>query len=125
MSTLHRPIGFIAALLLAAGLALGGYLVGQGLERFRSADRSVTVKGLAEQDVEADYAVWTLAFRRAGNEFGAVQKALSGTVWNSGCRSWYQQDDGRNVAGWPWSTWRFWLETRKVRTERYHFAKAG
>ncbi|HRH87343.1 MAG TPA: SIMPL domain-containing protein [Rubrivivax sp.] len=78
MPTLHRPIGIIAALLLAAGLGLGGYLVGQGLERFRSADRSVTVKGLAEQDVEADYAIWTLAFRRAGNEFGAVQKALSG-----------------------------------------------
>ena len=54
-----------------------------------------------------------------------VQKALAGTVWSSGCRSWYQQDDGRNVAIWPWSTWRYWLETRKVRTARYHFANAG
>ena len=54
-----------------------------------------------------------------------VQKALAGTVWSSGCRSWYQQDDGRNVAIWPWSTWRYWLETRKVRTARYHFATAG
>lgn len=75
--THHRPIGLLAALLLAAGLAGGGFLVGQGLEHFRSADRSVTVKGLAEQDVEADYAVWTLAFRRAGNDFGGVQRALA------------------------------------------------
>lgn len=73
----HRPISLFAALLLAVGLAAGGFLVGQGLERFRSADRSITVKGLAEQDVEADYAIWTLAFRRGGNEFGAVQRALA------------------------------------------------
>ncbi len=76
-TSVHRPIGFIAALLLAVGLAVGGFLVGKGLERFRSADRSITVKGLAEQDVEADFAIWTLAFRRGGNEFGAVQKALA------------------------------------------------
>lgn len=74
----QRPIGFIAAVLIAFGLAAGGFLVGKGLERFRSADRSITVKGLAEQDVEADYAIWALSFRRGGNEFGAVQKALAG-----------------------------------------------
>lgn len=73
----HRGIGMGAALAIALGVAAGGMAVGQGLERFRSADRSVTVKGLAEQDVESDYAVWTLRFRRGGNEFGAVQKALA------------------------------------------------
>jgi hypothetical protein len=70
-------IGMGAALLIALGVAAGGMAVGQGLERFRTADRSVTVKGLAEQDVESDYAVWPLGFRRGGNEFGAVQKALA------------------------------------------------
>ncbi len=67
----------LTALLVAAGIALAGFAVSSGLERFRMADRSVTVKGLAEKDVESDYVVWTLAFRRAGNEFGAVQQALS------------------------------------------------
>ena len=66
----------LTALLVAAGIALAGFAVSSGLERFRIADRSVTVKGLAEKDVESDYVVWTLAFRRAGNEFGAVQQAL-------------------------------------------------
>jgi hypothetical protein len=66
----------LTALLVAAGIALAGFAVSSGLERFRMADRSVTVKGLAEKDVESDYVVWTLAFRRAGNEFGAVQQAL-------------------------------------------------
>jgi hypothetical protein len=67
----------LAALLVASGLAVGGFAVSQGLERFRMADRSVTVKGLAEQVVQSDYAVWTLSFRRAGNDFGGVQKALA------------------------------------------------
>jgi uncharacterized protein len=63
--------------LLAAGMAIAGFAVGHGLERFRMADRSVTVKGLAEKEVESDFVVWTLGFRRAGNEFGAVQQALA------------------------------------------------
>lgn len=67
----------IAAALLGAGLALAGLFVSGGLERFRMADRSVSVKGLAEKDVESDFAIWTLSFRRAGAEFPGVQQALS------------------------------------------------
>jgi uncharacterized protein len=67
----------LTALLVAAGIAIAGFAVSQGLERFRMSDRSVTVKGLAEKDVESDYAIWTLSFRRAGNEFGIVQQALA------------------------------------------------
>lgn len=74
MSDLSR---LVAAFVVGAGVAASGLFVGGGLERFRMADRSIAVKGLAEQDVEADFAVWTLGFRRAGNEFGAVQQALS------------------------------------------------
>jgi len=75
MYTLYSRL--MAALLLALGIALAGFAVGQGLERFRMSDRSVTVKGLAEKDVQSDFAVWTLSFRRAANDFGAVQQALS------------------------------------------------
>lgn len=70
-------VGWVAALLLGAGVAFAGWSVGQGVERFRVADRTVTVKGLAERDVKSDFAVWTLSFRRAGQEFGDVQRALS------------------------------------------------
>jgi hypothetical protein len=69
---------FLTALLVAAGIAIAGFAVSQGLERFRMADRSVTVKGLAEKDVESDFAIWTLSFRRAGAEFSGVQQALAG-----------------------------------------------
>jgi uncharacterized protein len=77
MNTPTRLLGSVlVAGLIAAGLAVAGLAISEGLERFRMADRSVTVKGLAEKEVEADFAVWSLGFRRAGNEFGAVQQAL-------------------------------------------------
>jgi hypothetical protein len=70
-------IGLVSATLLAAAVAFAGWSVGQGVERFRMADRAVTVKGLAEQDVKSDFAIWTLTFRRGANEFGDVQKSLT------------------------------------------------
>ena len=39
-------IGFLPAALIAAAVAFAGWSVGQGVERFRMADRTVTVKGL-------------------------------------------------------------------------------
>ncbi len=66
-----------AALAISVALATAGYAVGRGLEHFRTADRTITVKGLAERDVQSDYAVWTLSFRRAGNDFASVQQALA------------------------------------------------
>ena len=43
-----------------------------------------------------------------------VQHMLEGTVWQSGCVSWYQQNGGKNFALWPTYTWKYWLATRKV-----------
>ena len=70
-------IGLVSALVLAAGVAFAGVQVGQGIERFRMGDRTVVIKGLAERDVQSDFAVWALSFRRAANEFAEVQQALA------------------------------------------------
>lgn len=67
---------FAAALTLSIGLAGAGFLIGQGIERFRMADRSIVIKGLAEQTVDSDYASWGLTVRRAANSFAEVQGAL-------------------------------------------------
>src|SRR3546814_13258130 len=40
---------FGSALIAAAGVVTGGYLLGAGLLRAQEADRSVTVRGLAER----------------------------------------------------------------------------
>ncbi|WP_430292831.1 flavin-containing monooxygenase [Pseudomonas sp. B1-22] len=54
-----------------------------------------------------------------------VQDALKGTVWNSGCVSWYQQADGKNFSMWPWSTWRYWLATRHLPAHDYRFLRCS
>ncbi len=63
----------VPALILALGLVLGGWLLGDGLTRARHADRSVTVRGLAERDVTADLATWTIALTAAGSDLAALQ----------------------------------------------------
>lgn len=50
----------IAATILAVDIAVGGCFVGHGLFDFRGSARSVEVRGLAERQVKADIAVWTV-----------------------------------------------------------------
>lgn len=67
----------LSALILAVGVALAGFLVGDGLQSFRTADRSIVIKGLAEKTVDSDFATWALTVRRAGERFLDVQRALA------------------------------------------------
>ena len=50
-----------------------------------------------------------------------VDKKLEGTVWSSGCSSWYQQESGRNFALWPETTWSYQRRTRRVQAEHYNW----
>jgi cation diffusion facilitator CzcD-associated flavoprotein CzcO len=38
---------------------------------------------------------------------------MAGTVWSTGCSSWYLDDTGRNPTLWPDWTWRFRMRTRR------------
>jgi len=62
-----------AALILGLGIALGGYLGGQGLVQSRLGDRSISVKGLSEREVKADLARWALRFVVTGNDLAETQ----------------------------------------------------
>ena len=68
---------WLAAGVLAAGIAIGGGLVGWGFVRGRSADRYVEVKGLAEREVTADLALWPLRFVSAGNDLATAQAQIT------------------------------------------------
>ena len=65
-----------ASAILAVGMIAGGYLLGDGLTRARAADRSVTVRGLAEKDVMADLATWTIAYSASANEMAPAQASV-------------------------------------------------
>lgn len=58
---------------ITLGLVLGGYLLGDGLLRARQAERAVTVRGVAERDVVADLAVWTLSFSASAGDMAGAQ----------------------------------------------------
>lgn len=72
-----RPVfPIIAAVLLAAGLAGAGWFAAKGMERLKTADRYVTVKGSAEKIVDADLVVWPLPHTVGGNDLAEVQSHL-------------------------------------------------
>ena len=48
-----------------------------------------------------------------------LQSRLEGTVWQSGCKSWYLTDTGRNASIWPGSTWDYWRRTRRVHLDDF------
>lgn len=65
-----------AASILALGLVGGGYLIGDGFVRMQATDRAVTVRGLAERDVTADLATWTIAYSAKAHEMQTAQAAI-------------------------------------------------
>jgi hypothetical protein len=67
----------IVAVILAFGIIGAGTFIRDGLIEIQSADRYVTVKGLAERDVKADMAVWSLQFKVAGDNLQAAQDELN------------------------------------------------
>jgi uncharacterized protein len=74
LNRLRREAGLLgAAALLAGGMALAGLALGSGIKHSHRGERSVTVRGLAERDVTADLAVWTLSFAANADNLAAAQ----------------------------------------------------
>jgi hypothetical protein len=61
---------------LAVGIAVGGWLAGNGFARARAADRFVTVKGVAEKEVVADLAIWPLHVVAADNDLSRAYATI-------------------------------------------------
>lgn len=66
----------VLGLLLAAGLAGLGYFLADALQSIRGAERTVQVKGLAEREVPADLALWSVSFVTTGDTLDALHKQL-------------------------------------------------
>jgi hypothetical protein len=69
-----------SAIVLGLGLFLGlsalGGLLGRALVQFRALERTVTVKGLSEQERPADLALWPLQFVVAEDELTALYETM-------------------------------------------------
>ncbi len=69
---------FGTAAILAVGMIAGGYLLGDGLLRAKDAERAVTVRGLAERDVTADLATWTISYSASSTSLAEAQAKVRG-----------------------------------------------
>jgi hypothetical protein len=66
----------LLGLLLAIGLVLAAWQVGQSLIAFRKLDRSVEVKGLSEREVPANLAIWPISYSEADNDVSNLYRTL-------------------------------------------------
>ena len=70
----------IVAVIMAVGLLLLGLCIKGGIDNFTNKDRRVTVKGLAEKEVDADKVVWTLGLQESGDELKPIFASLDRKV---------------------------------------------
>ncbi|WP_088340593.1 SIMPL domain-containing protein [Robiginitalea sediminis] len=66
----------IPAVILALGLALGGYFIGNTYLKGKQFDRIVSVKGLSEREVPADLAVWPINIVLTGNDLQTLRREI-------------------------------------------------
>ncbi len=72
-----QNIGLIFSILvLALGIGYAGTQVHNGLTNFRSFDRSVSMKGLAQRNVMANLAIWPIAYTETGNSLSEIQDKM-------------------------------------------------
>ncbi|NHZ89037.1 NAD(P)-binding protein [Massilia sp. CCM 8733] len=90
------------------------YMIESSVNYVVEAVKAIRARGLHSVEVKAE----------VQRDFVAkVQRKLRGTIWNSGCKSWYLDGRGRNYAAWPgftftyrWATRRFDIGNYVVRT---------
>ena len=74
------------------------------------------------QSVEKSRTQAVVVKDKVQDEFNAhIQEQFAGTVWQSGCVSWYQQEGGKNFSLWPSYTWKYWLDTKKPNLADYRY----
>lgn len=66
----------ILGIAIALGLSVAGISISRALYHFKASQRVVTVKGLAENTVRANLAIWPLSFQTVGNDLQTVQKKM-------------------------------------------------
>lgn len=63
---------FFSGLAVMVGLIVLGAMIPHAVEKFRSYDRVVNVKGLCEKDVKADRVIWPVVYKVMANDIQTV-----------------------------------------------------
>jgi cyclohexanone monooxygenase len=90
------------------------YMIESGVNYLMQAITAIRSQGLhsleIKPEVQADY----------NRE---VQHRLHGTVWSSGCKSWYLTGGGKNNTLWPGFTFEYRRITRRLDIANYRILK--
>ena len=73
---------FYSGLFIMVGLVVLGMMFPRAVEKYRSYDRTVNVKGLCEKEVKADKVIWPVVYKVMANDIQSI----------------YDQTDGSNAA---------------------------
>ena len=71
-----------SGLAIMLGLIIMGSMLPKAVEKYRSYDRTVNVKGLCEKEVKADRVIWPIVYRVMANDIQSI----------------YDQTDANNAA---------------------------
>jgi cation diffusion facilitator CzcD-associated flavoprotein CzcO len=69
----------------------------------------------------------TIEVRRSAAEAfdRELRAALAGTVWHSGCRNWYVDENGHDPSQWPWLWTTYRRRTARLDPAAYALSSAG
>lgn len=70
-----------SSIVLALGLVLASVVLSMGIYHSRKSVRKVTVKGLAEREVRADKAWWSINSQLAGNDVKKLQSDIDKSIY--------------------------------------------
>jgi hypothetical protein len=74
-NTTMKPLIIMAvAAIIALGTALSGFFIGRSIEKFKTSDRAIMVKGFSEREVKSDMGELMLTFKNPGNDLAEIQK---------------------------------------------------
>jgi hypothetical protein len=83
----------ISAALVALSICMLGWFIKADIDDFANKDRRVNVKGLAEQEVEADKVTWPIVSKEVGNDLpglydriGATQRKIKNFLVSNGIK---------------------------------------
>jgi hypothetical protein len=74
------------------------YMIESQIEYVLGALRTIRERGVGSLEVREDV---------VDRDIAEIDELMKGTVWSTGCKSWYLDDTGRNGALWPDWTWRY------------------
>jgi hypothetical protein len=66
----------VLGVVIALGFIITGALISGAIRHFKDADRFVTVKGLAEEEVKSDQAVWNLNLIVTGDDLAVLNRQI-------------------------------------------------